>query len=554
MRKQKSDRNLELINNLSEIGIEDKELLMNLSFVSALMEKDKQTKLKAIQKILILSNSLNTNLASMLQNNGIEIKGIDKTGNNIYDLEKVANKDIISNINPKDILNMVVEFASNIGFFDSQVELEGLLEKYRTDLQIQSNPDEKIMKYGASDNSYQYLTSHMTPGETYANLAYLFNKLAHIFDNAQSSKSSSFPIGKRTFDFKRVFMSAKNYAIHQMIGEKAKGEDIKLGLIKDVTLSQENKYSEGIYIALPHYLQPILLHVSKGEISEEERRICTDKNEFTYDFFSTTENSATFPLKLTPEKEKALKNLYENDYKRRSGNQPGHVRKLRWLFEDNIPKRIVKSKGSQKRSSNTRRLSSQKVSLEEIYNKNKKFLKDISSDIGINLPEYVQEKLLHRASYSFEKFYKKIQTVLEKNNRNMPHDDLEILAKKIFIDMRITKPISALVTKGINSEELVGAIDDSALTCSDTINFIQEKSNEFSNFTNFKAKLKENLQQRKSLNETRIQMKRLLQELENVDNEITKVAKELTNLVERKNELKVEMDELEKRLNEQKGR
>ena len=554
MRKQKSDRNLELINNLSEIGIEDKELLMNLSFISALMEKDKQTKLKTIQKILILSKSLNTSLSSILQNIGIETKGLDKTGNNIYDLEKVVDKDIISNINPKDILNMVVEFASNIGFFDSLVELEGLLEKYRTDLQIQSNPDEKTMKYGARDNLYQYLTSHMTPGETYANLAYLFNKLAHIFDNAQGSKSSSFPIGKRTFDFKKIFMSAKDYSIHSVIGEKAKGEDIKIGLYNDATLSHDNKYSEGIYIALPHYLQPILLHVPKGEISEEERRICTDKNEFTHDFFSTIENSATFPLKLTPEKENALKNLYENDYKRRTGKQPGHVRKLRWLFEDNIPKPIVKSKGSQKRSSNTRRLSSQKVSLEEIYNKNKRFLQDISSNIGVNLPEYVEEKLLHRASYSFEKFYIKILTVLEKNNRNMLHDDLEILAKKIFIDMRITKPISALVAKGINSEELLEAIDDSALTCSDTINFIQEEANEFSDFTNFKAKLKENLQQRKSLNETRIEMKRLLQELENVDDEITKVAKELTNLVERKNELKVEIDELEKRLKGQKDR
>lgn len=554
MRKQKSDRNLELINNLSEIGIEDKELLMNLSFVSALMEKDKQTKLKAIQKILILSKSLNTSLASILQNNGIGIKGIDKTGNNIYDVETLVNKDIISNINPKDILNMVVEFASNIGFFDSQVELEGLLDKYRTDLQIQSNPDEKTMKYGARDNSYQYLTSHMTPGEIYANLAYLFNKLAHIFDDAQRSNSSSFPIGKRMLDLKKVFMSAKVHAIHEMIGEKAKGEDIKIGLIKDATLSQDNKYSEGIYIALPHYLQPILLHVPKGEISDEEKQICTDKDKFTYDFLSTTENSAAFPLKLTPEKENVLKKLYENDYKRRTGNQPGHVRKLRWFFEDNLSKPIVKSKGSQESSSTKRRLSSSKVSLEEIHNKNKQFLHGISADVGVNLPEYLEEKLLQRASYSFEKFYEKIKTVLEKNNRNMAPDDLEIMAKKIFIDIRITRQISTLVTKGINSEELVGAIDDSALTCSDTINFIREEANNFSDFTNFKAKLKENLQQRKSLNETRIQMKRLLQELENVDNEITKVAKELTNLVERKNDLKVEIDELEKRLKGQKDR
>ena len=136
----------------------------------------------------------------------------------------------------------------------------------------------------------------------------------------------------------------------------------------------------------------------------------------------------------------------------------------------------------------------------------------------------------------------------------MAPDDLEIMAKKIFIDIRITRQISTLVTKGINSEELVGAIDDSALTCSDTINFIREEANNFSDFTNFKAKLKEYLQQRKSLNETRMEMKRLLQELENVDDEITKVAKELTNLVERKNDLKVEIDELEKRLKGQKDR
>lgn len=558
MYKQKSDRDLELINNLNKLETEDKELLMNLAFISALMEKDIQTKRGEIQKLIRLSKNLNTNLASRLQISGIETKGFDSDGNETYDLEELVNLDIIKNINPKDILNMVVEFASNIGFFDNLIELERLLESYKTDLQIASYPDANVMDYRASDNSYQYLTSYMTPGETYANLAYLFNKLAHIFEKAQKSSFSKFLIERSTVDFKQVFMRAKDYSIHRVIEEKKNGEDIKLGLFKDETVYTDNKYSEYVYMALPHYLQPILLHVPKGEISEDEKQICTDKNDFSYDYFSSSENSAVFPLKLTPEKEEALKFLYEKEYKNRVGNHPSHVRKLRWLVEDNTPKPIIKSRKSVESSRNNRRLSSKKKSITDIYSENKKFLQGISSDIGVDLPEYLEEKFLHRASYSFEKFYEKIKTVLKRNNEGVSPEELEDLAKKVFIDMKITKPVSTLTLKGSNSTELINEINDSAQTCLDTVSFIQEEANNFSDYAEFKNKLKEASkakEERDDKSKIRLEIDKLLEKLKSTDSQIMDIAEILASLVNEKKQLEVSLANLKAQLepNEKEG-
>ena len=281
----------DICNYLEKIENDDIEIILNIAFISILSDKKSRSRKKL------------SNIIEIAKENEIEFLDINSEQ---YNLKDLLNQEIVHEIKSTDILDMLVLLASNIEFFDTQVELESLLAQYRTDIidcgNSQIYKKNNKMTYTAKDNAYQYYnTEEQSEAEIYANIAWLSNKLAHIFEEAQNFKFIK--IKRSQIDLKKVFMQIKNYAIHKVIEEKQKCSEIRLGIDRDNSKNSLKNYEEFISIVIPHYLQPILLHFHKNEISKEERKVCTDRE--ICEIYNGG-ISALFPLKLTAEKEELI--------------------------------------------------------------------------------------------------------------------------------------------------------------------------------------------------------------------------------------------------------
>ena len=544
---KKERNNSEIYDSIREMDEYSIEQLVTIAFLSALMIKDKNQKFKELKKLLKLAKKYGINLTGDLQLKKARIISKSKDGRNRYKLEDLANQDIISEIDPRSILDIMANFACDMGFFDTQPELDGLLAGYREDLRWCGNKEvasqSDAMKYSPKDNFEQY-AGDQTRAETYGNLAWLSNRFAHIFE--AMSKDKMF---RSSINFKKAFMRIKNYSIHGIIKEKKDGRanQVLLGIEKnhDITDAGDN-YGQYIFIGLPRYLQPILLHFHRNELSPEERAICTDKNDFTFNDVSSRENTPVMPLKLSEEKESLLDYLHFNVYLNKT-NQTNNMRKLDWYFSHNRARTKLRT---------VRRIPPDKVYVSkknpalEQKKQNIDFIKEVFASQGIELPEYMLTYLQSRSNYSYEGFTKKIRMLIrDKLHRDglsysEINDQIDNTSSEVFISMSMLKPMITLSKKGVKNPDLINAVEETLDQKDFVIKFLRENTSKFEDFLELKHSLVTELEDSRENRQDRHDLIELRAKLDKLNSELRGKLRYKQAVSERESELKAEIDSI----------
>lgn len=524
-------------NNLKELPEDDKELILNIAFISAFMIEDINERKLELEKILSLANQQGIDLINANVLTEKTEKGANESS---YQIQELIRINPVSRISSEDILDLMVNLASDIEFFDSQNEIEALLEKYRMDIATSKNPEisrrQSEMRYTAKDNFYQYNTAEHTKVETYANVAWLANKLAHIFNDAQKRKTIF--IAKKQINLKKSLMRIKNFFIHKIIEEKAKGAKVNLSIDTDLRVATGGEFEKCISIVLPHYINPILLHLPKDELSDEEKELCSDDN---IDDIYINGIGAIFPLKLMPEKEELLSYLMNNVYNRNTRQDQPHIKRLKYFFENS--KKMKKDISNRVLSSKEKRRFKGKNPPKDLIKKNRNFLSQISEKLGISFPEYFWDKMLMNSSYSFYDFMLKIQDYTKECLRLKGFDESTIDEEmyKVFIHMKMTKPVSTLIKQKRDSSILNNAIRESVDEYIVTFEFIRDNLAEFSDYQTMKKQLNEKLKKHRQESESslkRQEIQELMDKLKKVDVSLVTKKEELSRLQIKMNENK----------------
>lgn len=544
---KKQRNNDEIFNSIREMDKYSLEQLITIAFLSTLMIKDANKKLNEMKKLLKLAKNYGINLTGDLNLKKAKIISKSKDGKNRYRLKDLVNEDIILEIDPRSVLDILANFASDMGFFDVQPELDALLLEYREDLRWCGNKDvadrSGEMKYSPKDNFEQF-AGEQTRAETYGNLAWLSNRFAHLFEDMHKEK-----LFRSSFNFRDAFMRIKNYSIHGIIREKreSRAKEVILAVENDSdNKNDRNVFGQHIFIGLPRYLQPILLHFHKNELTAEERAVCTDKNDFTYDDISGKTNNPTMPLKLSEEKESLLDYLYHNIYLNKT-SQTNNMRKLGWYFSHNRARNKI---------STFRRMPPEKVFVSkkqpviEQKRQNIDYINEILETSGVELPEYLHRHLQAKATYSYESFAKKIRMIIRDklHREGMSYEDIRKQIdgdfNEVFIAMSMLKPMATLSKKGVKNPDLISAVEDAYTNKDVVMNFIKENAFEFEDFLEFKHSLITEIEDSKENRQDRQELGKLQARLDELNSilEIKLRDKQATSA--RENKLKREIDSI----------
>ena len=532
--------------NLRQATDEDKELILNIAFISSFLIDDETSRKKEIERILKLARENGISIANLERNKKEKKQNGELTNSSIKDIV-ARDKDIVNAISEKDLLDLLVNLASDIEIFDNQDELKALLEFYRTDILLLQNKDissrESEMKYTAKDNEYQYYSNNISKVEIFANAAWLSNKLAHFFEKIQKSKWLF--ATKKQLDLQKSLMRIKDFCIHRVIAEKQLGADVEINVFDDFNLTSENRFHQVFSISLPHYLQPIMLHFPSDELSSDERKACSDEimNNIYQDGVS-----AIFPLKLTPEKEELLSYLMKNVYNNRTNQLPPHIARLKWFFANNLDRKNILNKPTTLEKGRTLK---EKENLSKLFKENTIFLEELSKDLGIEFPNYFLDKLLLKSKYSFSAFMNKIDPYARKvlRDKGISEENLDIELKKLFIHMKVMKPVSTLRLEKSDGTNIKAAIDDSADKYKLTFDFIKENLSNFRDYQSMKIALNRQIKKQEVLDKEELkrqEIQALLDKLSTINQQISLKEKELVGLDVKRKQLKKELKELAK--------
>ena len=116
----KNASRIEVYEGILNMDDYSKEQLITLAFLSSLMIKDENKKYDEIKKLLKISQKIGVNLTGELQLKKARVLSKTNDGKNIYKISDLVKNDIIGEIDPRNILDLLVNYASDIGFFDSQ--------------------------------------------------------------------------------------------------------------------------------------------------------------------------------------------------------------------------------------------------------------------------------------------------------------------------------------------------------------------------------------------------------------------------------------------------
>ena len=118
-----------------------------------------------------------------------------------------------------------------------------------------------------------------------------------------------------------------------------------------------------------------------------------------------------------------------------------------------------------------RRIKRENTSIDE----NRVFLKDINERMGGFISDEIIESMLNRASYSMKNLYERIRPDLNEAVEliDIPENDRENETLKLFMYIRITKPISKIQAKTLKPEEIKSLIEDSVLEYNDALNLFK---------------------------------------------------------------------------------
>ena len=403
-----------------------------------------------------------------------------------------------------------------------------------------------VMKYSAKDNFEQF-AGEQTTTETYANLAWLSNKFAHIFEDMRNDKIINLPI-----NLVESFWRIKNYSIHQIIKEKQEGraEDVLLGIQSDIREGVNGNYGQRIFIGLPRYFQPILLHFHRKELTPEEKRVCTDKDDYTYNILTNREVSAIMPLKLSKEKEKLLDYLYYNIYANRNDNR-GHIVRLNWYFNHNNTRDCLRKPKVLPKSQT---YTSKKSEAIDQSRANMEYIEKLFYKLGIDLPEYMRNFIQGKANCQYEKFGQKVRMVirdkLHKDGLKFDEINREIdeIFSQVFVTMCVLKPITTLSKLGTNNPKLINAVVDSMDASKKTYDFLKQNVMHFNNFEEFQHSLKTELMDSLENKKSRENIVSMQAKLKTLNQELSAKLKDRQVVSEMETEIKSQISALESQI------
>ena len=547
-----------VLSYIKEMELSESPELTTLIFLSAFMTDDMEKRINLLNTAFRLSGKSGVNLYQNLnikRTRIIDNKSHESDSNEVSDL---AETDLLSQIDPRDILDTIASFGTQIGMFDDQEELDSLLSRYQLDLSTSGNPlikeMSKNLKFSVQDYNYQYAYGDQKPGEAIANVAWLANKMAHFFEEAQEKgliHDKMFP----SFDFKEFFMSIKNYSMHEIIKAKKNGENVRLAIIEDPTKTKNDKFKNALFIALPEYFQPIILHYPKGEFTPEELAVCNDRDDFSYDVIYNISNSPTMPLKLDVEKESLLDYIYQTEYKYRTEKNPD-INKLDWYFSHNKPRKLLRSpKPKIRRDLKSFESEKKEEKKKKKRNRlNKKFLTDLFEKYDIPFPDYLQEHFIEKTNYLNNDFAKKVKSAIShiETKKGNSYFDVNKISEEIFpsvyISMLFTKPMATLSKAASTNPKLLEAVKTSIDDRKKVVEFLKNNVENFSDFKKIKSALKAELTDTKEQKQTRQEIIKLNERLNALNNKLTEMKRNSTELSKEEADLKAEIDEILKQL------
>lgn len=543
--------NDEIYNSILDMDDYSKSQLITIAFLSCMMIDNKGTKYNEVKKLLRISRKEKVDLIENLHIKRTRIFSNPENGKEEYDPKYLAENDIISEIEPRMILDIMASFASDMGFFDTQPEIESLLAKYREELRYSGNNEmaakSDLMKYTAKDNDLQF-GREQTTVETYGNLAWLSNQFAHIFEIME--KEGTF---KSSLDLRESFMRIKNYAMHGIIKEKKEGraDDVLLGLEKDLEYENMGNYGQYMFIALPRYLQPIRLHYHKLEFTQDEMDVCTDRDDFSYDYIMDQELTPTMPLKLSEEKESLLHYIYSAIYLNRT-KQDGFSRRLDWYFDHNRPRKpLIKFN---RKTRNIPVVIINESPQVKIKRENMDYITDVFEKKGLRIPSYMKNFLQTKSNYSYKTFEKKIRMIIRDK---LHHDGLtyteineqmDNIYPDVFISMCMLKPMTSLSKMGTGNKTLIDAVSDSLGNREIIMSFIRENIDNFENMEEFRHSLRTEIKDSKEDRESRTEIAKLNARLKELNSQLTSKLEEQQIVSEQEatleNEIKTLRDQI----------
>lgn len=539
--------NNEIYNSILDMDDYSKSQLITIAFLSCMMIDNKGTKYNEVKKLLRISRKEKVDLIENLHIKRARIFSNPENGKEEYDPKYLAENDIISEIDPRMILDIMASFASDMGFFDTQPEIESLLAKYREELRYSGNKEmaakSDLMKYTAKDNDLQF-GGEQTAAETYGNMAWLSNQFAHIFEIME--KEGTF---KSSLDLRESFMRIKNYAMHGIIKEKKEGraEGVLLGLEKDLSQAVRGNYDQYMFIGLPRYLQPIRLHYHKFEFTQDEIDVCTDKDDFSYDYIRDREVTPTMPLKLSEEKESLLHYIHSAIYLNRT-RQDGFSKRLDWYFDHNRPRKpLIKFNRKIKNIPVADLDESPQVRLKR---ENMEYITDIFNKKGLSIPSYMKNFLQTKSNYSYKDFEKKIRIVIrdrlhkEGLTYTEINEQMDSIYPEVFISMCMLKPMTTLSKMGTGNKALIDAVSDSLENRDVIMDFLTENLNNFDSMEEFRHCLRTDIKDSKENRKTRAQIAQLQARLLELNSKLASKLREQQIVSEQEATLESEIREL----------
>lgn len=354
-----------------------------------------------------------------------------------------------------DYISIAVDLLSSSGFFDIQDKLSLTMQEYSEDL-MEIRPDATVeeietLRYSSRDFSSQYYGKNfdgsqrnVSECEKYANLMYLANQLAHIFENKYNDKDLELDrtkIKHLVYEFRKL----KNWCIHKVIEEKSHGAQVLLSLSKDPNLKSNNDI---INITLPNYLEPFSVHLNADFLLDEEKALCSDE-----DRYAGTGFRFTFPLYINDAKLKLLREVYQGKFENMEGATYVRGTRLKSFFETEEIFHKQFSKGKLKNNPNrdSKKLKGTPKNEKaiKIAEENKETLAYLEAVTGTKFPDYFKDGFLKRTSYSIKKFMDGVRepVIEELRKKKVPEEDLDKEFAKLIIHMKVVEPLSIIAIK-----------------------------------------------------------------------------------------------------------
>ena len=442
------------------------------------------------------------------------------------------------------IIAIMLDLLSKTEFFDIQQNLKDTFQKYSIYYEKSFNDvkEEDIKKICFSNNDFAlqfYEDERIEPMsivEKYANLMYLSNQLAHVFQQANSlnidKREERYHMKHLIYQLRKI----KEYCIHKIIEQKGKGENVEIAIREDK--SQKSSKNYVLSVAIPNYFEPFSVHMDKTKFSEEELKQCNDR-----DCYYELNLRTTFPQYIGPEKMHYFEKIYNRYFHRGKNTRRFEGLRLKWLFEER--QRLEKQK--QELKDNPSKFEGKYHGNEEskqaidIERENREVLLDLERKLGAELSEEFKKGFLDRTKYSLKKYIKTISEEIKNQllNLGMPAEKIDSEFAKFIIYMKSTSSLSTISRekKGSIMKKSKEALAD-YLIVADSITEILSTTKDYKSF---KIQINKLLSASKEIQEEKIDLEECttahydISEIERLSNECSELSNEIQRLSEKLN-------------------